>query len=58
MHTLLDLLTFVATGWVLLMMHTKLKKSYTPDLDTVRIEFVVRLMCRVRTPFTDVSAAN
>lgn len=41
-HTLLDLLTFLATGWVLFMMHTKLKKSYTPDLDTVRIEFVVR----------------
>lgn len=41
MHTLLDLLTFLATGWVLFMMHTKLKKSYTPDLDAVRIEFVV-----------------
>jgi hypothetical protein len=41
-HTLLDLLTFVATGWVLFMMHTKLKKSYSSDMDTVRLEYIVR----------------
>ena len=41
-HTLLDFLTLLATGWVLFTMHTKLKKSYTADLDTVRLEYIVR----------------
>jgi len=41
-HTLLDLLTLVATGWVLFLMRTKLSRSYNARRDSTRVELIVR----------------
>jgi len=40
-HTVLDLLTLVATGWVVFTMHTKLASTYQAELDTVPYAFVL-----------------
>ncbi len=42
-HTLLDLLTLCATGWVLFLMRTKLARSYNARKDSTRVELIVRL---------------
>eukprot|EP00232_Nephroselmis_pyriformis_P013954 CAMPEP_0182877152 /NCGR_PEP_ID=MMETSP0034_2-20130328/14581_1 /TAXON_ID=156128 /ORGANISM="Nephroselmis pyriformis, Strain CCMP717" /LENGTH=288 /DNA_ID=CAMNT_0025009981 /DNA_START=47 /DNA_END=913 /DNA_ORIENTATION=- len=41
-HTLLDMLTALATGWVIYMMYTdtKLRATYNPDLDTIKVYYV------------------
>ena len=41
-HTVLDFLTLLATGWVLFTMQTKLSKSYSADLDAAKLEYIVR----------------
>lgn len=43
-HTVLDLLTLVATGWVTFMMHTKLRSSYNEAQDTCK-ELYVAVPC-------------
>ena len=41
-HTLLDLLTLVATVYVIFTMRRKLQRSYNARKDSVRIEYIVR----------------
>ena len=40
-HTVLDLITLVATLWIIYMMKFKLKTSYMADLDNMSIHYVV-----------------
>ncbi|KAI4304583.1 hypothetical protein MLD38_040070 [Melastoma candidum] len=40
-HTMLDLLTLLTTGWVIYMMRRKLKSSYSKDMDTLPIYYVL-----------------
>ncbi|KAI4340318.1 hypothetical protein MLD38_025168 [Melastoma candidum] len=40
-HTVLDLLTLFTTGWVIYMMRWKLKSSYSKDMDTLPIYYVL-----------------
>lgn len=40
-HTLLDLLTLAATGWVVFMMRTKLAPTYQVEFDTLNIVYVL-----------------
>ena len=42
MHTLLDLLTLIATVWVIFTMRRKLLRSYNARKDSVKIEYIVR----------------
>ena len=44
-HTLLDLLTLIATVWVLYTMRTKLARSYNARKDTTQVELIVRAIC-------------
>ena len=41
-HTLLDLLTLGATGWVIFMILTKLKSTWQQDKDVMLEAYVVR----------------
>jgi len=41
-HTLLDLLTLVATVYVIFTMRRKLLRSYNARKDSVKIEYIVR----------------
>lgn len=41
-HTLLDLLTFAATGWVIFMMLTRARASWQADKDVLHELYVVR----------------
>jgi hypothetical protein len=41
-HTLLDLLTLAATGWVIFMILTKLKSSWQRDKDALLEVYIVR----------------
>ncbi len=41
-HTVLDLLTLIATAWVIYMLRGPLKDSYQAELDNLNHLFVVR----------------
>ena len=47
-HTLLDLLTLVATAWVIYMLRFKLSDSYQHEQDTIQTYYVVRSCCAAR----------
>lgn len=40
-HTILDMLTLAATGWVMYMMYFKLKTTYQADKDTLLEAYIV-----------------
>ena len=41
-HTVLDLLTLIATVWVIYTLHIPLKDTYQEEQDSVQTYFVVR----------------
>lgn len=43
-HTILDLLTLAATGWIIFMILTKLKSTWQQDKDVMLEAYVVRSM--------------
>lgn len=51
-HTVLDLLTLLATAWVIYMIRFKLKSTYITQLDGFKILYLVNrffLVCILRT---------
>ena len=46
-HTVLDLLTLVATAWVIYTLRVTLRDSYQNEQDTIQTYYVVRRPCLV-----------